>query len=237
MRKIMGGAVTAALTVAVLSGCSSADSSAEDKESGKKSEAAAAPSSSASAPSSASSSGSSSAPKAKDSGEWKKADTRIGNAGTACELPVSFMATKAWKQSCLSREDGELLGKLSGHKTFRGALELDAKPAGNIGFIRVWTADAMNDKTPRQVLEAFMSEEKKVKDQEYTETKAGELPAAEVLYKVDSVLSDGPKQERALAVTTPKGVMVVHLGGFDTQEYQEMLPAYETAKKTMTPAS
>lgn len=233
MRKIMGGAVTAALTVAVLSGCSSADSSAEDKENGKKSEAAAAPSSSAP---SASKSAGSSAPKAKDSGEWKKADTRIGNAGSACELPVSFMATKGWKPSCLSREDGELLGKFSGHKTFRGALELDAKTAGNIGFIRVWTADAMSGKTPRQVLEAFMAEEKKVKEQEYTEIKAGELPAAEVVYKVDSILADEPKRESAFAVTTPKGVMVVHLGGFDSQEHQEMLPAYETAKKTMTVA-
>ncbi|MGW2188534.1 lipoprotein [Streptomyces sp. NPDC001667] len=230
MRKLMGGAVSAVLTVGVLTGCSSA----ADKETGAS--APASPSVAPSAPASPSAAAKGAGKGAKDSGEWKKADTRIGNAGSACELPVSFTATKMWKPSCLSREDGELLGRFSGHKTFRGALELDAKPAGNIGFIRVWTADAMNDKTPRQVLEAFMSEEKKVSGQEYTETKAGELPAAEVTYKVDSILADEPKQESALAVTTPKGVMVVHLGGMDTQEHQEMLPAYELAKKTMAVA-
>ncbi|MEU3754509.1 lipoprotein [Streptomyces olivoreticuli] len=206
----------------MLTGCSSA----ADKET----------EASPSAPASASAS----APAVKGAGKsdaWKKADTRIGDAGTACELPVSFEAVKAWKPTGLSREDGELLGKFSGHTTFRGACELDAKPAGNIGFIRVWTADNMTDKSPRQVLEAFMSEEKRATDQQFSEVKAGELPAAEVVYKVKTVLADEPKPERALAVSTPKGVTVVHLGGFDAQEHEEMLPAFERAKKTVRLAS
>ncbi|WKK26297.1 lipoprotein [Streptomyces olivoreticuli] len=226
MRKFTWGAASAVLTVGVLTGCSSA----ADKETSAS--APASPSASVSAPASA--------PAAKGSGKsdaWKKADTRIGDAGTACELPISFEAVKAWKPTGLSREDGELLGKFSGHTTFRGACELDAKPAGNIGFIRVWTADNMTDKSPRQVLDAFMSEEKRASDQRFSEVKAGELPAAEVVYKVKTVLADEPKEERALAVTTPKGVTVVHLGGFDTQEHQEMLPAYEQAKKTVRLAS
>ncbi|MEU2872406.1 lipoprotein [Streptomyces olivoreticuli] len=229
MRKFTWGAAAAVLTVGVLTGCSSA----ADKETAAS--APASPSPSVSAPASAS------APAAKGAGKsdggWKKADTRIGDAGTACELPISFEAVKAWKPTGLSREDGELLGKFSGHKTFRGACELDAKPAGNIGFIRVWTADNMTDKSPRQVLEAFTSEVKQVSDQQFSDIKAGELAAAEVVYKVKTILADEPKPERALAVTTPKGVTVVHLGGFDAQEYQEMLPAYEQAKKTVRLAS
>ncbi|QLE75629.1 hypothetical protein FGW37_32160 [Streptomyces rectiverticillatus] len=221
MRKLTRSAVSAALTVGVLSGCSSAAEKGGDttRESTAPAETAA-----------------KSERAANNTGKPDaKKVTRIGPAGSACELPVSFELAKAWKPSGLSAEDGKLLAKISGHPAFRGACELDAKPAGNIGFMRVWTTDR-TDSSARRTLETYMAEEKDVTEQKISEIKAGDdLPASEVVYTQKSALTDEPRQQRALAVKTPKGVTIVHLGGLDTEEHKEMLPAYELAKKSMTP--
>ncbi|MEU0406082.1 lipoprotein, partial [Streptomyces sp. NPDC006197] len=67
----------------------------------------------------------------------------------------------------------------------------------------------------------------------YRETRAGALAAAEVTYTTHSELTDETKEQRAFAVSTPKGaVVIVHLGGLDTDEHRAMLPAYELAKST-----
>ncbi|MEH6376869.1 lipoprotein [Streptomyces sp. KLMMK] len=225
MRKLTRGAVSAALTIGVLSGCSSGAEKGGDttRESTAPAETAA---------------------KAEKAGKAEKNTgkpdakkvTLIGPAGSACELPVSFELAKAWKPSGLSVEDGKLLAKISGHAAFRGACELDAKPAGNIGFMRVWTTDR-TDSSARQTLEGYMAEEKNVSEQKFSDLKAGDLPASEVVYTQKSALTDEPRQQRALAVKTPKGVTIVHLGGLDTEEHKEMLPAYELAKKSMTPTT
>lgn len=67
----------------------------------------------------------------------------------------------------------------------------------------------------------------------YTDIEAGTLPATEVGYTISSELLDGPQKKRAFAVSTPRGPVVVHLGGLDSAEYEEMLPAYELAKRTV----
>ncbi|WP_030020441.1 lipoprotein [Streptomyces monomycini] len=227
MRKDKWGAVSVVLAIGVLAGCSSTADKGGDAAKG------ASPSVAASAPANAAK-GDEKA-KADKADAWKKG-TRIGAAGTACELPVSFDVAKAWKPKGLSADDGELLAQLMGRTSVRGACEIDAKPAGNIGFIRVWTADGTK-KSPRQVLEAFTAEEKGVDKKEISDIKVGGLPAAEVSYTSKSPIRDEPQQERAFAVVTPKGATVVHLGGFDNTEHKEMLPAYELAKKTVAPVS
>lgn len=70
------------------------------------------------------------------------------------------------------------------------ACEIDAKPAGNIGFLRVWVADepaAPGD--ARKVLEAFMAGEKAKGTPVYTDLKAGPagaaLPAVQAAYETD----------------------------------------------------
>ena len=53
---------------------------------------------------------------------------------------------------------------------------------------------------------------------------------------VDRVLhgaGTASKEQRALAVTTKRGPVVLHLGGLDTEEHRAMLPAYELAKRTL----
>lgn len=157
----------------------------------------------------------------------------VGGSGSACALPVTFDFAKGWKPKAVTFDPGseidELLAK-QGPVVL--ACEIDAKPAGNIGFLRVWTGDA-SDSTPRRILEAFVAGEPNAGKITYKETAAGALSAAEVGYTVSGELLDEPKTERAFAVTTPDGPVVVHLGGLDTQEHEEMLPAYELAKKSV----
>ncbi|MEV4870915.1 lipoprotein [Streptomyces syringium] len=222
MRKLTWAAATAVLSVGMLTGCSSAD-----EKSGDTAKASA---------------GATKQAEKKDTGKaagktpGKKDDARIGTAGTACELPASFEVAKGWKPAASSADDAKMLAKLNGRTSVTAACVVDAKPAGLLGNMRVWTA-ARSDKSPRQVLDAFMAEEKRVSDQEFSETKVGGLPAAEVTYKESSPLLDEPSPQRALAVTTPKGTMVLHLTAFDGGEYKDMLPAFELAKKTMLPAA
>lgn len=110
--------------------------------------------------------------------------------------------------------------------------EIDAKPAGNIGYLRVWQGEK-SGRTPRQVLEAFIADEDGAGKITYTGTGAGDMPATEADYTVSSELLDEPKKERAFAVSTPDGPVVVHLGGLDSREHEAMLPAYELAKKSV----
>jgi uncharacterized Rossmann fold enzyme len=94
----------------------------------------------------------------------------------------------------------------------------------------VWTVA----KSPaRAALEGFVKAADKPSAVTYRETAAGTLAATEVTYTTHSELTDETKEERAFAVATPKGtVVIVHLGGLDTDEHRAMLPAYELAKST-----
>lgn len=58
----------------------------------------------------------------------------------------------------------------------------------------------------------------------------------EVEYLYSSELLDETKKESAFAVTTADGPVVVHLGGLDTEEHEEMLPAYDLARRTLRTA-
>ncbi|MBP2402952.1 hypothetical protein SNS2_1564 [Streptomyces netropsis] len=226
MRKLTWAAATAVLSVGMLTGCSSADGKSGDS----------AKASAGAAKETEKGTGQDSGKKDAGKTVGKKDSARIGTAGTACELPVSFEVAKGWKPAASSAEDARMLAKLNDRTSVTAACVVDAKPAGLLGNMRVWTA-GRTDKSPRQVLDAFMAEEKRVSEQEFSETKVGGLTAAEVTYKESSPLLDEPSPQRALAVTTPKGTVVLHLTAFDGGEYKDMLPAYELAKKTLLPAS
>ncbi|MEU1072826.1 MULTISPECIES: lipoprotein [unclassified Streptomyces] len=157
--------------------------------------------------------------------------TTVGAAGSACRLPVSFSTADNWKAKAFTL-DGTEFDALAKQGPFTMACEIDAKPAGNIGFLRAWTSD-LKGGTPRAALEAFVRAEKNARKATYTEIKAGSLPAAEVVYETYSELMEESKQEHALAVTTAGGAVVLHLGGIDSDEHKEMLPAYELAKRSL----
>ncbi|MFF0288373.1 lipoprotein [Streptomyces sp. NPDC005262] len=156
----------------------------------------------------------------------------VGGSGSACALPVTFDLAASWKPAAVQPVEDEALSELGEQGPVTLVCEIDAKPAGNIGYLQVWTGDGTDD-TPRQVLEALLAADPNAAEATYTEVEAGSLAAAEVGYRVSSELLDEPKKERAFAVTTPSGPVVVHLGGLDSREHEEMLPAYELAKKSV----
>ncbi|MEU0206240.1 lipoprotein [Streptomyces canus] len=151
----------------------------------------------------------------------------IGAAGSACELPVTFDIAKSWKAEAVEAPLSQ--GPVS------LACEIDAKPAGNIGFLRVW-AGKSGDADTRAVLEAFVDAEDGVTKEKYRTFRSGGVSGVEVEYLYSSELLDETKKESAFAVTTADGPVVVHLGGLDTEEHEEMLPAYDLARRTLRTA-
>jgi hypothetical protein len=213
VRGVGAGVVPVALLIGMLSGCSTEpepDKPADGAKSAK----------------SAKSAGEAAAKTAEKGGT-------VGGSGSPCALPVSFDLAAAWKPKAVTTN--EEFGPLTqGPVTL--VCEIDAKPAGNIGFMRVWTGGRGGDDA-RKALEAFVAVEAKSRDKvEFKETRAGDLAAAEVTYLNTDEFLDAPKKERAFAVTTERGVLVLHLGGLDSEEHEGMLPAYELAKKSVREA-
>ncbi|MGW8888362.1 lipoprotein [Streptomyces sp. NPDC055749] len=209
--------VPAVLAAVALTGCSSSDDSAD---SGKQpSEATGAADSTADATDAT-------------AGKPVAKGGTIGAAGSACPMPVTFDFATSWTPEAVEVEPGSDLAALGEQGPVRMVCEIDAKPAGNIGYLRVWAGEPSGTGT-RAVLEAFLADDPSAGKAAYTEVKAGSLAATEVTYTVSGELLDEPKTERAFAVATPEGPVVVHLGGLDSAEHRQMLPAYELARKTL----
>lgn len=216
--RIRRGVAGAALLGAVLTGCSGG--SGEEPADGRASASAEV---SGSGPGAARSGGS------------------VGAAGSACELPVTFDIAASWKPKAVDPKpagnDDELAGELADALLHQGpvtmACEIDAKPAGAIGFLRVWTGEP-GDADARSVLKEFVAAEEGAGKAKYRTFEAADgVTGAEVTYQYTSKVLDETKEQRALAVTTKRGPVVLHLGGLDTEEHRAMLPAYELAKRTL----
>ncbi|MER5436022.1 lipoprotein [Streptomyces sp. NPDC002588] len=164
----------------------------------------------------------------------------VGAAGSACELPVTFDTARSWKAEAVDAgqagESGGDLAELADAVLHQGPVtmvcEIDAKPAGHIGFLRVWTGRP-GDAGPREVLAAFVAAGEDASEEKYRTFTSGDVTGTEVEYLTTSEALDEPKKERALAVVTADGPVVLHLGGLDSQEHEEMLPAYELARDTL----
>jgi hypothetical protein len=164
----------------------------------------------------------------------------VGASGSACELPVTFDIAEFWKAEAVDAGDATAatgdLAELADAFLRQGpvtmACEVDAKPAGKIGFLRVWTGEP-GDADARSVLEDFVAAEKGASGAKYRTFKTGDVTGTEVEYVTTSELLEETKPEHALAVTTSQGPVVLHLGGMDTEEHEAMLPAYELAKSTL----
>ncbi|MEU9918389.1 lipoprotein [Streptomyces sp. NPDC051001] len=183
-------------------------------------------------------------------GQVAESGDSIGAAGSACELPVSFDLAKEWEAEAIDSaaagdkasptDSGDLddeiseevLDSLLRQGPVAAACEVDAKPAGYIGFLRIWTGEPGDDDA-RTVLKEFVAAEDGARKAKYTSFTSGGLAGVEVEYVVTSKLLDETKKESAFAVATPDGPVVVHLGGMDTEEHEKMAPAFELAKKTL----
>ncbi|MFE7516925.1 lipoprotein [Streptomyces sp. NPDC057540] len=153
----------------------------------------------------------------------------LGGPGSACALPVSFALAEGWEPEAIEDPEDPEFAALTRQGPATVRCEVDAKPSGHVGYLRVWTAP----KGPaRAALEGFVKAEKGSAAVSYRETTAGALPATEVTYTVRDGLTEESKEERAFAVSTPEATVIVHLGGLDTGEHRAMLPAYELARTT-----
>ncbi|WP_282696982.1 lipoprotein [Streptomyces sp. CC208A] len=154
----------------------------------------------------------------------------LGGPGTACSLPVSFSFAEDWKPKAVSPPADPDFAELLRQGPATVVCEVNAKGAGHIGFLRVWTAP----KGPaKATLTAFVKAEKGSKGLALTDTTAGGLPVVEARYSVHVELLDEDKEKRSFAVETAKGTVVVELGGLDPEEHRAMIPAYELAKSTL----
>ncbi|MEU4570823.1 lipoprotein [Micromonospora sp. NPDC023956] len=157
------------------------------------------------------------------------AAARIGAPGSACELPVTFALAESWKPEAVTVAPDNPLAELARRGPLTMVCEIDAKPAGNLGFLRVWTG-AGDELRPS--LQAFIGTD--AHEPTYTESRIGDRPALEVVYQEKSQLDDAMEQERVFAVQTPRGIVAVSLESFDSEEHTEILPAYELAKRSLT---
>ncbi|MFF4896365.1 lipoprotein [Streptomyces sp. NPDC001068] len=167
----------------------------------------------------------------------------VGAAGSGCTLPVTFDTARGWRAEAVEgpagaasdAPGGDLAESLLRQGPVTLVCEIDAKPAGAIGFLRVSTgkpgrADA------GAVLRAFVAAQAHTGGARYRTFTSGGLAGVRVDYVSTSGLSAESKRESALAVVTPDGPVVLHLGGLDSEEHDEMLPAFELARRTLRTA-
>jgi hypothetical protein len=157
------------------------------------------------------------------------AQSKVGGPDTSCKLPVSFDVAAKWKAKQV--EDAAEGGSLANQGSFTMACEIDAKPAGHLGFLRVWTSKKPGP--ARKALEEFLAADRNITVPEIREVTVAGAAAAEVTYVRDNPTAEIKKRERALLVPTPDGAALLHLGGLDDDEHEQMLPAYVLAKQTM----
>ncbi|MFI1828490.1 lipoprotein [Streptomyces sp. NPDC020412] len=157
----------------------------------------------------------------------------VGAKGGPCPLPVTLDAPADWKVAPVKLE-GEAGAAIGVQGTVTLACELDARPSGATGFLRVWTG-SLPGENPRAALEAFVTDvpDEKREQVVYREVKAGALPAVEVTYLGTSAVTEETEKERALAVGTPSGVVVIAVDAMDDAEHDAVLPAYERAKQSV----
>jgi len=171
----------------------------------------------------------------KDAGSPKAAERpkaaeagRVGTAASGCALPVTFGLAEDWKPKAVTIAGDELLAELAQQGPLTMACEIDAKPAGLIGFLRVWTGKSGD---PRANLTAFIG--KDALKPAFTELQIGGRPAVEVVYEKKSQLDDAIEPEQAFVVETGQGLLAVSMDSFDSGEHKDMLPAYELAKSSL----
>jgi hypothetical protein len=154
---------------------------------------------------------------------------RIGATGSACEMPVAFGLAESWKPKAVTVAPEDPLAELARRGPLTMVCEIDAKPAGDIGFLRVWTGGKGE---LRPSLETFIGTDARTPI--FTELQVDDRPALEVVYEQKDQVDDAMDQERAFAVETAQGIAVISLDSFDSAEHKSMLPAYELAKGSLT---
>ncbi|MFF5171836.1 lipoprotein [Micromonospora sp. NPDC000089] len=148
------------------------------------------------------------------------AATLVGPEGSTCPLSLTFSVPAKWKVKAVRGGEDLMFGPAV------PVCEIDAKPAGLIGFLRVWRITGATPLNPQETVDKYLAEFDAVKEQQYRRTKAGPLDSFEASWTEDGV----PKQ--AVLVSTLYGKVMITLGGLDAEEFTELLPAYRLAKSS-----
>jgi hypothetical protein len=163
------------------------------------------------------------------------AGASIGAKGTACELPFSFQTAADWKAEAVDVKKLGELAALAKVGDFTVVCEIDAKPAGSIGFIRVHLAGKLPGE-PAEHLQEFVKDavgKREVSGTDITELQIGGAQAAEASWETVDKEYDIRSKYTAFALSTKSGMVVVQLAPLDTGEFTAMQPAYELAKKSV----
>ncbi|MBP2473309.1 hypothetical protein JOF53_002181 [Crossiella equi] len=188
------------------------------------------------AASSAAATSSAAGPAARTGAPWfdeVRAATGAGQVSSACaKLPVDFEVAKAYVPKEVT--EAAKIPALGQKGPFTLACEIDAKPAGNLGFLRVWAADkALAGKAGLDGFLAAVKGAAKVDSRDYP---VGGVTTLEATYVTPDPLEDGKERDqRVLVVPLTATTLVLELGGLDSDESKEMLPAFVLARQTLKP--
>ncbi|MEV4493404.1 lipoprotein [Micromonospora coxensis] len=202
-------AVLAALTLAVSAGC------AEKKE-----KPAAVPTPSASASASPTASPIAFGPPWHDEVAPAAAGVTVGPKGSTCPLPITFSVPAKWKVRAVTSGADRKTGPAV------PICEIDAKPAGHIGFLRVWRIEGPAPRTPQITLDAFMDDDGRATERQYRRTKAGPLDSFEASWAGERA------RRRAILVSSLYGKVLITLDGADSDGFTAVFPAYQLAKSS-----
>ncbi|WKU07758.1 lipoprotein [Micromonospora sp. HUAS LYJ1] len=146
------------------------------------------------------------------------AATTVGPKDSACTLSMTFSVPAQWKVEAVTSGAEFTIGPAV------PVCEIDAKPAGHIGFLRVWRITGATPLNPQETVDKYLAVFTSPKEQQYRRTKAGPLDAFEATWTEDG------ERQRAILVSTLYGKLMITLGGLDTEEFEAMLPAYQLVK-------
>ncbi|SDT00519.1 hypothetical protein SAMN04489716_2232 [Actinoplanes derwentensis] len=161
---------------------------------------------------------------------------RIGAVGSACEMPLSFEVATDWKPVAVDLEAFGELAALGRVGDFSVVCEIDAKPAGHIGFLRVYQADDLSGQ-PREQLAAFLkagTRGQEISGTTYQDVQFGTVQGAEMTWQSYDKGLDHHGKYSAFALNTRAGAVIVQLSPFGAEEHPAMLPAFELARKTLS---
>lgn len=134
----------------------------------------------------------------------------------ACDVPATFDLADKWTAKAVPADLARALGP---HAL---ACEIDGKPAGVIGFLRVFRATGADARGA--LMGQLGGNPAGLRTREFTAPAGAGWEA-----------SFGPadQPERAFAVTVGADTVVVHRGGFDADEHKAGLPAYLLAQASL----
>jgi hypothetical protein len=142
-----------------------------------------------------------------------------GRSAPACDLAVTFAIAADWVAKPVSADVAAAFGGPD-----RVACEIDAKPAGVIGFIRAYVATQAD---ARAALDAHLQRSAQPSQQRFREVTTPAGAGWEAGYR------DEESAARAFAVPAGTGTVVIEWRGLDDEEHEAGLPAYVLARTSI----